>query len=96
MSTDFVSVQSLEWKLVVRRYKERGAEPVVTQELYRIDEDPLETRNLLRQHREVALSLQRVLGQWIADTAIADPWTTALEVDEETRDALEALGYLGN
>jgi hypothetical protein len=79
---------------VVRRYKQRGVEPVVTQELYRIAEDPLETRNLIQRHRDEALTLQRILSRWIADTAEADPRTTALEVDDEMRDALEALGYL--
>ncbi len=42
-------------------YQDRGHE-----ELYRIEADPLQARDVLAEHREVAARLRRALKAWIA------------------------------
>ncbi len=59
-------------------------------ELYDLGSDPGETRNLLRQRRGVYAELRDALAA--VDRALASP----AEVDDESRRALAALGYVGS
>jgi choline-sulfatase len=72
--------------LVGRRYHYiEGPDP----ELYDLDRDPRETRNLLRDERRVYAGMRRELAAY--DRNLAPPSA----VDEETRRAMAALGYIG-
>ncbi len=58
-------------------------------ELYDLAADPRETRNVLREQRRPAVEMRQALAAF--DRELRAP----AEVDEETRQALAALGYLG-
>jgi hypothetical protein len=68
-----------------------------TEELYRLDDDPLEMNDLLREPtpeiERIAASLRAELEAWVAS---ADPLPTRFhgERDEETIQRLKSLGYL--
>ncbi len=59
-------------------------------ELYDLADDPGETRNVLRENRRVYAELRDALAA--IDRTLAPP----AEVDEESRQALAALGYIGS
>jgi arylsulfatase A-like enzyme/Flp pilus assembly protein TadD len=59
-------------------------------ELYDLVKDPKETRNVLREERRAYASLRQELEGY--DRALKGP----SEVDEETRRAMTALGYIGS
>jgi choline-sulfatase len=72
--------------LVDRRYHYiEGPDP----ELYDLERDPRETRNLLRDERRVYAGMRRELAGY--DRTLAPP----AAVDPETRRAMAALGYVG-
>jgi arylsulfatase A-like enzyme/Flp pilus assembly protein TadD len=72
--------------LVGRRYHTiEGPDP----EVYDLDQDPHETRNLLRAERRVYADARRELAGY--DRSLAPP----AAVDAETRAAMTALGYVG-
>jgi tetratricopeptide (TPR) repeat protein len=72
--------------LVDRRYHYiEGPDP----ELYDLERDPRETRNLLREERRVYAGMRRELAGY--DRRLAPP----AAVDAETRRAMAALGYVG-
>ncbi|HXO27597.1 MAG TPA: sulfatase-like hydrolase/transferase, partial [Thermoanaerobaculia bacterium] len=73
--------------LVGRRYHYiEGPDP----EIYDLDQDPRETRNLLRDQRRIYADMRRELGGY--DRRLAPP----AAVDAETRSAMAALGYVGH
>ena len=73
--------------LVGRRYHYiEGPEP----EIYDLDQDPRETRNLLRDQRRLYADMRRELAGY--DRRLAPP----AAVDAETRSAMAALGYVGH
>jgi choline-sulfatase len=59
-------------------------------EIYDLDQDPRETRNLLRDQRRVYAGMRRELAGY--DRRLAPP----AAVDAETRSAMAALGYVGH
>ncbi len=59
--------------------------------LYDLVDDPAETRDLLAERGEEAARLLALLEQGLAPAAAAEP---TLEVTEEMRDSLRALGYI--
>jgi choline-sulfatase len=72
--------------LVDRRYHYiEGPDP----ELYDLERDPRETRNLLRDERRAYAGMRRELASY--DRKLAPPGA----VDAETRQAMAALGYIG-
>ncbi|MCZ6508579.1 MAG: sulfatase-like hydrolase/transferase, partial [Acidobacteria bacterium] len=89
----FLAAQSLEWKLILRLRPRRDSDLIAGQELYRLADDPLEKHNLIETQPEEFQVLRRLLGAWLADTAKGSR-ADSPEVDEEMRQALEALGYL--
>jgi len=73
--------------LVGRRYHYiEGPDP----EIYDLDQDPRETRNLLRDQRRIYADMRRELAGY--DRRLAPP----AAVDAETRSAMAALGYVGH
>ncbi len=73
--------------LVGRRYHYiEGPDP----EIYDLDQDPRETRNLLRDQRRLYAGMRRELAGF--DRRLAPP----AAVDAETRSAMAALGYVGH
>lgn len=63
-------------------------------ELYDLDADPREFSNLILDRPEVAEPLRQWLEEQLAAELPADETSRPLEVDEETRSRLEALGYI--
>ncbi len=62
-------------------------------ELYDLDADPRELRDLSGAEPETAERMQRQLSRFLRDHAAGD-LDAAVEMDEETRNKLMALGYL--
>ena len=62
-------------------------------ELYDLARDPAETRNLVSERAEVARELHRELRKFLARGGELS--SVSLEVDEQTRMQLDALGYVG-
>jgi len=79
------AVRTDRWKYVVTPYRGRT-------ELYDLEEDPREDRNLIHKEEEEADRLSRVLLDWIREK---DPRAEAedLTADEEIREKLKSLGY---
>lgn len=63
-------------------------------ELYDLQADPNEARNVLGECPEVADNLDGLLSEWLASFDAAIPSDDAPEFDEEVKDRLRALGYL--
>ncbi len=63
-------------------------------ELYDLQADPDEERNIITQHREIAQDLDRRLTEWRNSFEEATPSDEAPEFDEEVKERLRALGYL--
>jgi arylsulfatase A-like enzyme len=63
-------------------------------ELYDLQADPHETRNLVDEQPEVVAPLQKELWRWMADGGDAAPAPAAVSVDGQTEEQLRSLGYL--
>jgi arylsulfatase A-like enzyme len=61
-----------------------------TEELYDLDLDPGETRNVLAEHPAKAKRLDKILGDWRKTHSKILPTAT---ISDENREALRALGY---
>ncbi len=89
VSGRFRAVWLDEWKLIFTPYQ--SAENRF--ELYRLDEDPAETRNLAPEHPEVVSRLFAELRQWMKE----DPELrkkTLPELSDDDRQRLRSLGYV--
>lgn len=73
------SIRTEEWKYI----------EAPLPELYRVAEDPGERENLIGRRPEVADDLRRILKDYLPEEE-----TGRIEVDEETREKLEAIGYV--
>ena len=62
-------------------------------ELYNLNEDPGETRNLYERSSKRVKSIQESLRQWKEELDTKKP-VDAWSVSDEERQALEALGYV--
>ena len=86
-----------QWKLVrfgAERDRKHFARREV--ELYDLDADPGETRNVVDEHPGVAARLGDALDRWVATTPQyrGDPDAGDTAIDEQTRKMLRALGYV--
>ncbi len=63
-------------------------------ELYDLQQDPLETRNLAAERQGDVRRLEARLQEWLASFKHADVDEGAKELDEETHRRLRALGYV--
>jgi arylsulfatase A-like enzyme len=88
----FRSVQDERWKLIFR--PARGKRREVRWELYRLDVDPMETRDLARQETEPYRRLRRELEAWMRAPEVLPRPESARARGEETVEALRALGYV--
>ncbi len=68
--------------------------PDGTTRLYDLAADPRELRDLSEQDPALRDKLLGLLDQWIADNEVGEPGE-GIEISDEKRRALEALGYLG-
>lgn len=85
------SIQRGAWKLI--RY-ERGATDR-REELYDVERDPAEQRNLLGAEPEVAAQLQGILERWVSTHSRSLVGRkVGSSVDDETMRQLRALGYV--
>jgi arylsulfatase A-like enzyme len=94
--THFRSVQGPTWKLVYHpaRKVKRQARPILY-ELYDLEADPGETRDVKEAHPEVWRELRGVLFEWMKGSEwIRRPRGFVEEHSEEMKKALKALGYL--
>jgi hypothetical protein len=97
---DFMTgIRRQRWKLIrVPNEMDRAIMTGTEYELYDLQADPAESRNLYEARRDVAAPLQQRLAAWAA------PWyeratrtvhkAGPATVDEETRRQLDALGYI--
>ena len=97
MRNYYRSVQDRRWKLVyhpeVDHPKKGQAPPII--ELYDLDDDPLEQVNLAGEHESDFNRLWDSLTAWMQqDRGEASEMAEGEGHSEETRKALEALGYL--
>jgi len=66
-------------------------------ELYNLQEDPHELKNLYTAEPQIANKLRKVLKDWSepwVDTAYSAAGITGIEVDQKTIEQLRSLGYL--
>jgi arylsulfatase len=76
-----------DWKLIMI-----PGEGGNTYELYDLRTDPLEERDVAAEHPEVVDSLKALLVDWIGEGTAQSTFKD--EVDDETMQALKALGYI--
>ncbi len=62
-------------------------------ELYHLEHDPGEEKNVARDNAGVIADFEGLLSRWLADRTGGDE-AQMIEADEETKKKLEALGYL--
>ncbi|MEW6367094.1 MAG: sulfatase-like hydrolase/transferase [Acidobacteriota bacterium] len=84
--SDLKSVQNERYKLIL------SPEP----ELYDVVEDPREERNLISSRRDVYQELNGEAEAFIRDSSKNAFETDYTKIDEETREKLAALGYIGS
>jgi choline-sulfatase len=63
------AVRTGEWKLIHHHYLENPS----SFELYNLIEDPLEQRNMIDQHPEIANELKNLLTDWVSSTGEVSP-----------------------
>ena len=84
-------VRDARWKLLVHGKED----PEI--ELFDLDADPGERRNLAAQHAGQVPPLLKVLSTWRKETVALRPRRTdQTDLDVRTRKQLEALGYVGD
>jgi len=80
------SIETKRWKLV--------QQPLTfTSEFFDLMADPDEEKDLYTRERDLAMPMQKQLSRW---TASARPKQSVPDLDEDTRQRLEALGYGGD
>jgi arylsulfatase A-like enzyme len=81
--------ENLTWKYIynVKNKKE---------ELYNLENDPLEQNNLIDESPEVAENLREELSRWMEENErLAESYSSSeAELKNETKEALKALGYV--
>jgi hypothetical protein len=63
-------------------------------ELYDLEADPGETRNLVDERPEVAALLKARLWRWMANGGPAAPAPAAVRVEDQAEEQLRSLGYV--
>lgn len=63
-------------------------------ELYDLDADPGETRNLVDQRPEVAGRLEQQLSRWMSDGGATSEAPPAIHIDPSAEEQLRSLGYI--
>lgn len=81
-------VRSGRWKLI-ESFSERKLE------LYDLESDPGETRNLAAERTEIVDRYRRELRRWLQERTPVAGASEPVQLDEEEVERLKALGYLG-
>jgi arylsulfatase A-like enzyme len=92
-----LSVRHGKWKLArLRAPKDRKTFGRAELELYDLESDPDEERNLIDQQREVAKQLKRELRRWVHTTPRyrREERVEMEQLDPQTKDMLRGLGYV--
>lgn len=63
-------------------------------ELYNLNDDPHEVKNLIKNKPELAQSMQADLQEYIDEYRVTDADDSSLEVDAKTLNTLRGLGYI--
>ncbi len=94
-TSHYRSVQDSRWKLVYHPSFARQKRLVpALYELYDLEQDPLETRNLAQQHPDELRRLRGELFAWMNGNWILSGRDYAEERSDEALNALRALGYI--
>ena len=62
-------------------------------ELYNIEEDPKETKNLVEQRKDIRDALKGLMDEWLEKLPKIDKAKSNEEASEEMKKRLEELGY---
>jgi arylsulfatase A-like enzyme len=93
-----LSVREGNWKLIhVPNPVDRSLMTGSEYELYDLESDPGETRNLVEERPQVVEGLKRVLKEWSEpwiEAAYRNPGSAREILDEEVLERLRALGYI--
>lgn len=89
----FRTIQSQKWKLVYHPDRAQRGLPL-TYELYDLEADPGETRDLIDEQRNQARALRNDLFAWMKEPETASKSDEETDQSEKTLEALKALGYL--
>ena len=87
------SIQSLEWKLIYHP-KRSGRGLPMSYQLFDLDADPGETRDLIDRRRSEARALRTELFAWMKQPKRIVEGGEAANQSDATIEALKALGYL--
>ena len=86
-SRDYVSARTANWKLI--RSKTDSSE-----ELYNLEDDPMETRSVLEDNPGIANKLRRGIADYLEQKNRIGLTPLPAEVTDETRKRLRSLGYI--
>jgi len=93
-----LSVWDGKWKLIhIPNKIDRSLMTGSEYELYNLQEDPHELKNLYTSEPQIANKLRKVLKDWSepwVDTAYSAAGITGIKVDQKTIEQLRSLGYL--
>jgi arylsulfatase A-like enzyme len=96
-----LAVRHGRWKLVQLRSPKSRAQFGAELQLYDLSSDPAEERNVVAENPEVARRMQEALAAWVEKQEAAesrfgpgDDEVDLKRLDERSRKALEALGYV--
>lgn len=107
-SPDRIPDWSERWEAAANRAKQRFIEegrwklvrsPLTSSdryELFDLEADPGETRDLSAIYPDTVAALADKLAQWIADGEAQESVAPPRTIDEETRESMRALGYIGD
>lgn len=93
-SGDMVSLRSGRWKLIVNYTSSQMIEKPRL-ELFDLEADPREQRNVADAHPEVVAVLEPRIQAWVDRQWDGKYTAESAEMDPEVRAQLQALGYLG-
>jgi len=82
-----VAIRTKKYKLIASENYES--------ELYDLEHDRLETKNLINEQPEVAKDLQNKIANWRQSFTVSNMPGKEAEFDDAVRKRLESLGYLG-
>jgi len=88
MFNDIKAVRTGRWKYISNLHSN-------TEELYDLERDPEETKNVLSENTDIAAGLKKVLREWMKESDISRIRKLRdRELSEEDREVFRALGYL--
>ncbi|MFQ5348967.1 MAG: sulfatase [Thermoanaerobaculia bacterium] len=92
--TQFRSVQDGRWKLILRPERRAGKARPEKWRLFRLDQDPMESRDLAQSEAAQVRRLRPLIEEWMKGSASGRRPRQPEGESEEVRKALRALGYV--